>query len=182
MVNRINPSTIQLFTLSTKRGGIMNKIKLITVAAGAKCIALAIAMMFFTSSHSAAQASGIGFINYKKVQESYSVAKEAIKEVDAKGLELQQYLVDKEKEFKTLDTPLKKKNFEEKTAKDFKVKEEAYMKLKVKKEEEIYTKIQDAAKQVLCDQKLDAIVDFRIIFVGGIDITDLVVQKLNEGK
>lgn len=147
----------------------MNKIKLGV---------LAISLMVLTSINSAAFAGGIGFINYKKVQENYSYAKAVIKEVDAKGLELQQYLVDKEKEFKALDTPVKKKNFEEKTAKDFKAKQEAYLKIKLEKEEAVYNKIQDAAKQVLIEQKLDAIVDFRIIFVGGIDITDLVIQKL----
>ena len=151
----------------------MNKIKFIT---------LAVLVMVFASLNNAAQAAGIGFINYKKVQENYSYAKDAIKEVDSKGLELQQYLVDKEKEFKALDTPIKNKNFEEKTAKDFKLKEEAYIKLKTQKEEAVYTKIQDAAKQVLIDQKLDAVVDFRIIFVGGIDITDLVIEKLNTAK
>jgi len=144
-----------------------------------KFTVLALVVMVFTSLNSAAQASGIGFINYKKVQENYSLAQTAIKEVDAKGLELQQYLVDKEKEFKALDTPVKKKNFEDKTAKDFKAKQDAYLALKTQKEEAVYGKIQDAAKQVLVDQKLDAIVDFRIIFVGGIDITDLVLQKLN---
>jgi len=147
-----------------------------------KLMVLAVSMMVLTSLGSAAQADGIGFINYKKVQENYTYAKDAIKEVDAKGLELQQYLVDKEKEFKALDTPLKKQNFEDKTAKDFKVKQDAYMKLKTEKEEAVYNKIQDAAKQVLVDQKLDAIVDFRIIFVGGVDITDLVIQKLNASK
>lgn len=148
----------------------MNKIKF---------MALAVGVVILTSLNSVAQASGVGFINYKKVQENYSYAKEAIKEVDSRGLELQQYLVDKEKEFKALDTPVKKKNFEEKTAKDFKAKQDAYLALKTQKEEAVYSKIQDAAKQVLCDQKLDAIVDFRIIFVGGVDITDLVIQKLN---
>ena len=148
----------------------MNKLKL-TV--------LTLAVLVLTSLNSSAFASGIGFINYKKVQENYGFAKEAVKEVDAKGLELQQYLVDKEKEFKALDTPVKKKNFEEKTAKDFKVKQDDYLKLKVTKEEAVYAKIQAAATQVLVEQKLDAVVDFRVIFVGGIDITDLVIQKLN---
>ncbi len=148
----------------------MNKIKF-TV--------LALAVMALASLSNVAQASGVGFINYKKVQENYSYAKEAIKEVDAKALELQQYLVDKEKEFKALDTPIKKKNFEEKTAKEFKVKQDTYLKLKSKKEEAVYDKIQEAAKKVLIEQKLYAIVDFRIIFVGGIDITDLVIKKLN---
>lgn len=140
---------------------------------------LAFALMVFAWCAVPAKAEGgIGYINYKKVQEGSSFAQAAIKEVDAKGLELQQYLVDKEKEFKSLDTPVKKKNFEEKTAKEFKAKEEAYMKLKMQKEEMVYTKIQDAAREVLIEQKLDAIVDFRIIFVGGIDVTDLVLQKL----
>lgn len=150
----------------------MNKIKFMV---------LTVLVMGLVSLSSAAQASGIGFINYKKIQDNYSYSKEAAKEVDAKALELQQYLVDKEKEFKALDTPLKKKNFEEKTAKEFKVKQDAYLTLKSSKEEAVYNKIQDAAKQVLCDQKLDAVVDFRVIFVGGLDITDLVLQKL-KGK
>lgn len=144
-----------------------------------KFTVLALMIVAFASLNSVAQASGIGFINYKKVQDSYTFAKDAIKEVDAKALELQQYLVDKEKEFKALDTPVKKKNFEEKTAKDFKVKQDAYLALKAEKEEAVYNKIQDAARQVLVEQQLDAVVDFRVIFVGGVDITDLVIKKLN---
>lgn len=151
----------------------MNKIKLMI---------LTVLVTGIMSLNTAVQASGVGFIDYKKVQESYSVAKDAIKEVDAKALELQQYLVDKEKEFKALDTPIKKKNFEEKTAKEFKIKQDAYLKLKVSKEEVVYGKIQEAAKQVLVEQKLDAVIDYRVIFVGGLDITDLVLQKLNGGK
>lgn len=144
-----------------------------------KFTVLTVLVVALASLNGVAQASGIGFINYKKVQENYCYAKDAVKEVDAKALELQQYLVDKEKEFKTIDTPLKKKNFEEKTAKEFKAKQDAYLTLKATKEEAVYNKVQDAAKQVLCEQKLDAIVDFRIIFVGGLDVTDLVIKKLN---
>ena len=140
---------------------------------------LAIAVVVLASFNNVAKAEGIGFINYKKVQENYSFALDALKEVDAKGLELQQYLVDKEKEFKAIDTPVKKKNFEDKTQKDFKVKQDAYLAMKTQKEEAVFNKIQAAAKQVLVEQKLDAVVDFRIIFVGGVDITDLVIKKLN---
>lgn len=144
-----------------------------------KLTVLAVLTLALLSINTAAFASGIGYINYKKIQDNYAAARDAAKEVDAKGLELQQYLVDKEKEYKALDTPLKKKNFEEKTAKDFQVKQDAYLKLKAAKEQAIYEKIQDAAKQVLVDQKLDAVIDYRVIFVGGIDITDLILDKLN---
>lgn len=137
-------------------------------------------LVVILTSIGAANASGVGYINYSKVQENYSYAKNAIKAVDAKALELQQFLVDKEKEFKSIDTPIKKKNFEEKTAKIFKEKKEAYLEYKVKKEEDVFNKIQKAANEVLVEQKLDAIIDFRVIFVGGMDVTDLVLQKLNK--
>lgn len=126
-------------------------------------------------------AGGVGYINYPKVQDNFPFAQAAIKEVDAKGLELQQFMVDKEKQYKALDTPLKKQNFEEATAREFNAKQEALIKLKSQKEEQVFNKIQAAAKQVLVEQKLDAIVDFRVIFVGGVDITDLVIQKLKSG-
>ena len=129
-----------------------------------------------------ANAAGVGFINYQKVQENYSFAIQAVKEVDAKGLELQQYMIDKEKQYKTLDTPLKKKNFEDSIAREYKAKEEAFMKLKMTTEEQIYNKIQAATKDVMVEQKLDAILSDRVIFVGGLDVTDLVIQKLKNGK
>ena len=124
----------------------------------------------------------VGFIDYQKVQENYSFAVQAVKEVDSRGLELQQYMVDKEKQYKALDTPLKKKNFEDMTTREFKAKEEAYLKLKMQKEEQIFNKIQAATKDVMVAQKLDAVVDYRVIFVGGLDITDLVIQQLKSGK
>ncbi len=143
--------------------------------------AIALTAGLFFSLGTNADAAGVGYINYAKVQDNYSFAQAAIKEIDAKALELQQYMVDKEKQYKALDTPLKKQNFEEQTAREFKTKEQALMTLRAQKEEQVYNKIQAATKQVLVEQKLDAVVDFRVIFVGGVDITDLVIQKLKSG-
>ncbi|MCI1273166.1 MAG: OmpH family outer membrane protein [Clostridiaceae bacterium] len=132
-------------------------------------------MMFSTAS---ANAASVGYIDYTKVQENYPAAQAAIKEIDAQSLSLQQYMVDKEKQYKALDTPLKKQNFEDMTSREFQAKQDTLEKLKAQKDEQIYSKIQAAAKQVLVEQKLDAIVDYRVIFVGGVDISDLVIQKL----
>ncbi len=147
-----------------------------------KLAALLMTAGLFLSLGSQANAAGIGYIDYQKVQENFPFAQQAIKEIDAKALEMQQYMVDKEKQYKSLDTPLKKQNFEEQTAREFKLKEEAYMRLKSQKEEQVYNKIQAATKQVLVEQKLDAVVDYRVIFVGGVDISDIVIQKLKSGK
>ena len=85
-----------------------------------------------------ANAAGVGYIDYARVIDNYAYAKQVTKEIDAKGLEMQQYLVDKEKEYKSLDTPLKKQSFEERTAAEFKTKEAAYVSLKNKREQEVF--------------------------------------------
>ena len=143
---------------------------------------LILGLLVLTLSANVSFAGGIGYIDYLKVQDNYTFAKEAAKEIDAKSLELQQYLFDKEKQYKNLDTPLKKKNFEERTKKEFNAKQEAFTKLTKEKEDAVFNKIREAANQVLVEQQLDAVVDNRVIFVGGIDITNLVINKLNGKK
>ena len=143
---------------------------------------LGLVLLSFIAMTGIANAAGVGYIDYAKVIDNYEYAKKATKEVDAKGLEMQQYLVDKEKEYKSLDTPLKKQTFEQRTAQEFKAKEQAYIALKTKREQEVYTKIREAAKAVMVEQKLDAIMDQRGVFVGGFDITDMVINKLKGAK
>lgn len=143
---------------------------------------LGLILLAFVAMTGIANAGGVGYIDYVKVIDNYDYAKKAIKEVDAKGLEMQQYLVDKEKEYKALDTPLKKQSFEQRTAQEFKAKEEAYVALKNKREQEVYNKIREAAKAVMVEHKLDAVMNQAGVFVGGIDITDMVINRLKMGK
>ena len=147
-----------------------------------KGLKLGIAALAIVAVTGIANAGGVGYIDYAKVIDNYDYAKQVTKEVDAKGLEMQQYLVDKEKEYKSLDTPLKKQTFEDKVSQEFKSKEAAYLALRETREKEVYTKIQDAAKSVMVEQKLDAIMDARGVFVGGVDITPNVIQKLKTMK
>lgn len=147
-----------------------------------KKLKMALVLMSIVAMTGVANAGGVGYIDYAKVIDNYDYAKKVTKEVDAKGLEMQQYLVDKEKEYKALDTPLKKQSFEEKTAQEFKAKEAAYVSLKVKREQEVYNKVREAAKSVMVEQKLDAVMDQRGVFVGGMDITDSVINKLKGAK
>ena len=147
-----------------------------------KKIKLGLLLLAFVVMTGVANAGGVGYIDYLKVIDNYDYAKKATKEVDAKALEMQQYLVDKEREYKALDTPLKKQTFEQKTSQELKVKEQAYIALKQKREQEVYTKIREAAKAVMVEQKLDAVMDQRGVFVGGLDITDMVINKLKGVK
>ena len=121
----------------------------------------------------------VGYLNYQKVLETYPAAKQAVKEIDAKTLELQQFMVDKERQYKALDTPLKKQNFENQTASELKTKQEAIYKLQNDRQTQILNQIQSAARAVMVTQKLDAVLSDEVVLVGGVDITDLVIQKLN---
>jgi Skp family chaperone for outer membrane proteins len=143
---------------------------------------LGVAALAILAMTGIANAGGVGYIDYARVIDNYDYAKQVTKEVDAKGLEMQQYLVDKEKEYKSLDTPLKKQTFEERVSQEFKAKESSYLALRDKREKEVYNKIQEAAKAVMVEQKLDAIMDARGIFVGGVDITQSVISKLKTLK
>ena len=124
----------------------------------------------------------VGYLNYQKVLETYPAAKQAVKEIDAKTLELQQFMVDKERQYKALDTPLKKQNFENQTASELKTKQEAIYKLQNDRQTQILNQIQSAARAVMVTQKLDAVLSDEVVFVGGVDITDSVIAKLKASK
>lgn len=146
----------------------MKKLKLMAIL-----MAAGLALSFGNSAN-----AEVGFINYQKVLDNYPAAQQAVKDLDAKGLELQQYVLEKEKQYKSLDTPLKKQNFETQTATELNAKQDALMKLRNDKENQIMTQIQSAAKAIMVSQRLDAVLSDQVVFVGGVDITDLVIQKL----
>ena len=147
-----------------------------------KKLKLGLVLLAFLTMTGASFASGIGYIDYYRVMDNYDYAQKAIKEVSAKELELQQFIIDKQKEFKALDTPLKRQTFEQKTAQELKTKEQALVALRTKRETEVMSKVKEAAKAVMVEQKLDAVMTQGGIFVGGVDITDLIITKLKGAR
>ena len=134
-------------------------------------------MMFITNL--AAKAETIAYANFKKIESEYTYAKTSYKEIDNKVLELQQYVIDKDKQFKAIESPIQKKNFEEKIQKEYKLKEDEVLKLKLQKEDEIYKSIMSATKTVAAAKNIDIVLDYRVIFTGGVDISNDVIQYLN---
>jgi hypothetical protein len=87
-------------------------------------------------------------------------------------------MLEQEKQYKNLTTPLQKQNFQTQVENTMKAKQEALMKLQRDKETQILNNIQAIAKSVMVAQKLDAIFSDQVVFVGGVDVTDLIIQKL----
>ena len=127
-------------------------------------------------------AGGVGYINYQKVVENYTFAKTSMREIEARGTEVQQYLRAKEVEFSKLETPIQKKKFQENVAAELQVKEKAFNDFREKREEEVYSRIHAVAEKIRLEKGLDVLLDQRGVFSGGVDITDALIQKLNQNK
>lgn len=140
-------------------------------------LTLSIALLSF--AFTSANAEVIGVVDFDKVVDNYSKVKTVSDEISDKYAEIQRYSLDKEREYKKLSTPLERKNFEESTARELSKKQDAYLRLKEKKEAEIDTAIKNAIKQVAISNKIDTVVEKSVIFFGGVDITDKVVKALN---
>lgn len=124
-------------------------------------------------------AGGVGYINYDKVVENYQYAKNSLREIETKNNEIQQYLMNKEKEFNQIESAVQKKKFEDAVRVELKTRENAFNSFREKREEEVYTRIYAVAEKIRLEKNLDAIIDARSVFSGGTDITDALIQKLN---
>ena len=144
-----------------------------------KLLFLAATSLFLFGS---AQAEVVGIVDFDKIVDNYSRVKTVSDEISDKFSEIQRYTLDKEREYKKLTSPLERKNFEETVARELSKKQEAYLKLKERKEAEIDTSIKAAIKQVAMESKVTTVVEKSVVFFGGVDLTDKVVKLLNTSK
>ena len=128
---------------------------------------------------SPAFAETVGTVNYRQLITNYTKAKNVMSELEDKANEMQRFLLDKEKEFKKIDSAVQRKTFEDQTARTYAQKQDAIDKYRQKKEQEIDAAINNAIKQVALENRIDSVVDSRVMFYGGVDITDKVLKKLN---
>lgn len=127
-------------------------------------------------------AAGVGFINYEKVATNYNFAKASMREIETKGREIEQYLKNKEVEFNKLETPLQKQKFQETVQAELKTKERAFNDFREKREEEVYRRIYAVAEKIRLEKQLDVLIDARGVFSGGIDISDILIERLNSNN
>ena len=79
-------------------------------------------------------------------------------------------------------SPIQKKKFEESVRVELQAKEKAFNVFREKKEDEVYNRIHAVSEKIRLEQNLDAILDARSIFSGGVDITDDLIKRLNSVK
>lgn len=140
---------------------------------------VAVSMIMFSG---VSFAGGLGYVDYEKVIENCSFALNAKKKLDSKAIEIKQYMFDKEKEYESIQSPVQKQNFQDKVTNELKIKQNDYLRMQAKTEQDVYTKIRDIAKQVMVEQKLDAIISDKAVFCGGVDVTNVLIDRLKGVK
>ena len=139
-------------------------------------------LLIMAAANLTANATTIGYADFQKVLSEYSFARSTYKDLDNKLLELQQYVIDKDKQFKTIESPIQRKTFEDQIQKEFKVKEDRIYDLKTQKEKVIRDNVMAACKSVAAAKKLDVILDYGVVYAGGVDVTNDIIQYLNAQK
>ena len=124
-------------------------------------------------------AGGVGYINYDKVVQNYQFAKNTLMQIEVKNNEIKQYLMMKENEFNKLESAVQKQKFEVTVQAELRTKEQAFNDFRERKEEEVYNRIHAVSEKIRLEKGLDAIIDARSVFSGGVDITNDLIQKLN---
>lgn len=125
-------------------------------------------------------AGGVGYINYDRVIQNYQFAKNSLMQIEIKNNEIKQYLMIKEAEFKKLESAVQKQKFETTVQAELRTKEQAFNDFRERKEEEVYNRIHAVSEKIRLEKGLDAIIDARSIFSGGVDITEDLIQRLNK--
>ena len=124
-------------------------------------------------------AGGVGYINYDKVIQNYQYAKNTLTQIETKNNEIKQYLMMKEAEFNKLESAVQKQKFEATAQAELRTKEQAFNDFRERKEEDVYNRIHAVTEKIRLEKGLDAIIDARSVFSGGVDITNDLIQKLN---
>ena len=140
---------------------------------------VAVSMIMFSG---VSFAGGLGYVDYEKVIENCSFALNAKKKLDSKAIEIKQYMFDKEKEYESIQSPVQKQNFQDNVTNELQTKQNDYLRMQAKTEQDVYTKIRDIAKQVMVEQKLDAIISDKAVFCGGVDVTNVLIDRLKGVK
>ncbi len=143
---------------------------------------LILTMLLTVMCNGFAFAGGLGYVDYEQVIENCSFALNAKKQLDSKALAIKQYMFDKEKEYEAIQSPVQKQNFQDKVTAEMKQKQNEFLRLQAKTEQEIFTKIREFAKEIMVEQKLDAIISDKAVFCGGVDITQTLINRLKGVK
>lgn len=144
-------------------------------------VAFALCSVILASgTHALAQQSSIGTVDLNKVIASYKKAQDVEADLKVKEAEIQKFIAEAQKQLKDATTPVERNNLEQQLSQEFKTKQEAYRKTQIAQSQEILDEVLAAITQISSSKGLSPVLTKNTVLVGGVDITEDVISKLNK--
>ena len=153
-----------------------------------KSMVLVIIAAFFMgiAGSSFAAGIGVGYIDVQKVFKEYRETEKAQEEVAKQEEEFKKDFEDSQKKLAEAEKKDMKRSEMEKLRKELEdklePKRERLIELNRRLTQKIQDEILDATKEVAKKVGIDVVFDKQVVIIGGIDLTEMVVNKLNKGK
>jgi Skp family chaperone for outer membrane proteins len=144
-----------------------------------------LASLFLVSAASSAYADNIGLLDMEKLFSNYTEGKQIQVDLQKRRQEYQkevegkQKLIEDAKKDKKSDDEVKK--MIEKVEGELRPKQEELLQYEAEVQGRLVSKIKEITKSVSKKYGIDVVIDRRAAYVGGFDLTDFVVEKLNGG-
>ncbi len=149
-----------------------------------KVLVSLVVFCFMASLSVANAASSMGFIDVQKVFKEYKETAKAQKDLSKQEESFKKDFDDSQKKLKEAEDKGKSKDDLEKMKKDLEDKLSPKRNELMKLNEQMTTKLQAqivaAVQKVSAKVGIDIVVDKQVIIVGGMDLTDLVINELNK--
>lgn len=143
-------------------------------------------VMFFAGSAFALGASSIGYIDVQKVFKEYKETSKAQEQVGKQEEEFKKEFDESQKKLSEAEKKSMKKEELEKLRKELEdklvPKRQSLIELNEKLTAKLQSEILSATKDVARKVGIDVVFDKQVIITGGLDLTEMVINKLNEGK
>ena len=151
-----------------------------------KKLAIVLAVLAVFTFSIVANAATIGYIEVRKVFTEYKETKKAQDELDKKQKDFKKKLEDKQEEIdkakKDGKTEADIKDMMKTMEKELDPDKEELMKLNEDMTKKLQADIVKAVDGVSKELGIDVVLDKQVIITGGVDITDMVLAKLNKQK
>lgn len=126
----------------------------------------------------AANASGIGYVDYNKIVDGYPLAVKYKSELEKKAEGLKSYAESKEMEIQRSKTSSEQLKLKQEALSEIEKRQKDYSATKEARENDLVSKIQGAAEKVRVEKGLDFVFKSDSVVAGGTDVTSDVLNKL----
>lgn len=145
-----------------------------------KLIVVSFIISVFASFTVSAKPGDFAVVDLGKVVDNYTAAQKVAADLKIKESELQKFLIDAQKKVKEAKTPVEKNNLENKLSEEFNIKRNVFIKEQTEKWDVIENNIFKVIEEFYKTKKYEMVFNKQSVIIGGTDITDELIKKLNE--